>query len=126
MKEQDTKKILVIGSDPIYQAEICRLLRLDNYQAIRAGNSADELNLALQKHPNLILCDVNTSDSGDDDTVLEKLHFNDSAPEIPVVLLVNDAEVGNCVRKTQLRPAAYLSKPVPPYKLLQVVATKLQ
>lgn len=119
------KKILVIESDPIYQAEICRLLRLEKYEVIRAKTGKDGLNFALQKHPNLILCDVNISDLTGYE-VLEKLRFNDSASRIPVVFLASKTDVDSYSHAMKLGASAYLSKMASPSQLLRVVATQLR
>ena len=82
----------MIESDPIYQAEICRLLRFEKYQVIRAENGMAGLNQALKKHPNLILCDVNTSDLTGYE-ILEKLKSDDAGAAIPFVFLAGGTEM---------------------------------
>lgn len=119
------KKILVIESDPIYQAEICRLLRLEKYQVIRAKNGKDGLTFALQKHPNLILCDVDTSDLTGYE-VLEKLRFDAAEFQIPIVFLASEIDVDSYSYAMKLGASAFLSKMASPSKLLRVVATQLR
>ncbi|MBW4622351.1 MAG: response regulator [Cyanosarcina radialis HA8281-LM2] len=118
-------KILVIESSSIYRNEICRILQFKNYQVIKAENGTDGLNLALEKHPDLVICDVYTSDLTGYQ-VLEHLRSNASGAKIPFILLggKTDADSYSCAMK--LGASAYLSKLAPPDELLQVVATNMK
>lgn len=119
------RKILVIESNPIYQAELSRLLRFEKYQVIRAESGKDGLIQALEKHPDLVLCDVNTPDLTGYE-ILEKLRSDDSTSAIPFIFLAGKTDTSSHSYAMKLGASAYLSKLVPPHELLRVVAAKLK
>ncbi|MBM3178558.1 MAG: response regulator [Bacteroidetes bacterium] len=52
------KRILVIEDDEKVQESIVDLLEIRGYEILRASNGKDGLDLAVDKRPDLILCDV--------------------------------------------------------------------
>lgn len=52
------KRILVIEDDEKVQESIIDLLEIRGYEILRASNGKDGLELAMDKRPDLILCDV--------------------------------------------------------------------
>ncbi|OKH21708.1 hypothetical protein NIES593_14845 [Hydrococcus rivularis NIES-593] len=119
------KRILIIEKHPLYRAEICRLLRFDKYQVLQAENGIEGLNLAREKHPDLILCDVEIPGL-DGYKVLESLRADTTASKIPFVFLAGRIDVDSHSRAMKLGASAYLSKLVSPSELLRVIATKLK
>ncbi len=118
------KTILIIEKYPLYRAEICRLLRLENYQVLQAENGIEGLKLAREKHPDLILCDVEIPGL-DGYKVLENLRADTTVPKIPFVFLAGSIDVDSYCRAMKLGASAYLSKLASPSELLRVIATKL-
>lgn len=119
------KKILVIESNPIYQAELCRLLAFERYQVLRAVRGMDGITLAFQQHPDLVLCDILMPDLTGYE-ILEKLQTHPSTAKIPFILLGGKTDMRSHAYAIKVGAAAYLSKLVPPHELLRVVATKLK
>jgi CheY-like chemotaxis protein len=119
------KRILVIEKYPLYRAEICRLLRFEKYQVIQAENGIEGLNLAREKHPDLILCDVETPGL-DGYKVLESLRADSTVSKIPFVFLAGSIDPGSHSHAMNLGASAYLSKLASPSELLRVIATKLK
>lgn len=119
------KRILVIEKYPFYRAEICRLLRFKKYQVLQAENGIEGLNLAREKHPDLILCDVEIPGL-DGYKFLESLRADSAIPKIPFVFLAGSIDPGTYSRAMNLGASAYLSKLASPNELLRVIAAKLK
>lgn len=92
---------------------------------IRAGSGRDGLTQALEKHSDLVLCDVNTPDLTGYE-ILEKLRSDDSIANIPFIFLAGKTDASSHSYAMKLGTSAYLSKLVSPHELLRVVATKLK
>ncbi|HSH17106.1 MAG TPA: response regulator, partial [Verrucomicrobiae bacterium] len=51
-------KILIIEDEPEMRRNLATILRLEGYQQLTADNGRRGVELALEKAPDLILCDV--------------------------------------------------------------------
>jgi len=119
------KRILIIESDPVYRTEICRVLRFEKYQVITAKSGMDGLNLALTQHPDLVLCDIQTSDlSGYE--VLGKLRSDYSTLRIPFIFLAGKTDSCSHLQAMYFGACAYFSKSSSYSQLLRVIANRLQ
>lgn len=86
MKPQ--KKILVVEDDKSLRAAISDILRRKEFLPLEAKNGQEGVELALSKHPDLILLDLIMPEM-DGMTALKKIHEDPFGALIPVIILTN-------------------------------------
>jgi len=106
------KILLLIVEDEIILADTLEeKLKSEGFEVIKAYNGEEGLNIALTKHPNLILLDL-LLPKIDGMTVFKKIRNDIWGKAVPVIILTNlsDAEVERNGNITNLQPSYYFIK----------------
>lgn len=118
------KRILVIDDDVRLRQQCVELLRLDGYDVLEAGNGREGVELARQKLPDLVLCDV-TMPEMNGHRVLETLRAETRTAHLPFVFLTGWSEREDVRTGMNLGADDYLVKPVVPDELSAAVRARL-
>ncbi len=86
MKKQKT--ILIIEDEKSLRDAIVDILRLKNFLPLEARNGKEGVELALSKHPDLILLDI-IMPAMDGITALKKIRENAWGEKVPIIILTN-------------------------------------
>jgi DNA-binding response OmpR family regulator len=85
------KKILVVEDEKSLRAAIVDILLLKNFLPIEAKNGREGVELALARHPDLILLDLIMPEM-DGMIALKKIREDDWGKNVPVIILTNLSE----------------------------------
>ena len=118
------KNILVIEDDDQVRENIAEILELEDFEAITAENGFIGVQLATEKLPDLIICDVMMPEL-DGYGVLKALRQNPATAAIPFIFLTAKAERHDLRQGMNLGADDYLTKPFTPGELRQVIAIRL-
>ncbi len=118
------KKILIIEDDPIIRELIADLLDASDYEPMSAENGAVGLQMAQEKMPDLILCDIMMPDL-DGYAVLSALRQELATSAIPFVFLSAKADKPDIRRGMALGADDYLTKPFRRDDLLEAIEVRL-
>lgn len=102
--------ILVIEDEAPIRENLRRFLQLEGHQAIEAADGRAGLELALSRHPDLILCDVMMPEL-DGFSLLRRLREDPAARSIPFVFLTASAEKDDHRLGLELGADEYVTKP---------------
>jgi CheY-like chemotaxis protein len=86
MKTQKT--ILVVEDEKSLREAIVDILKIKNFQTLEAKNGKEGVDLALGKHPDLILLDLIMPEM-DGMTVLKNIRQDSWGKKVPVIILTN-------------------------------------
>jgi DNA-binding response OmpR family regulator len=119
-----SKTILIIEDEADIQHFISRVLELEGYQVLRAGDGKTGLDMLRENPVALVLLDLRLPGT-DGWSVLREIKRNPELSEIPVIVLTAIAE--SIQRKKTLRMGAtkYLIKPLSASSLSQTIASVL-
>jgi DNA-binding response OmpR family regulator len=118
------KTILIIEDEPQIRNNIQELLYLSDFDTLVAENGLQGLELAQDKHPDLIICDLMMPDL-DGYGVLIRLRQNSYTATIPIIFLTAKSEWSDLRRGMELGADDYLTKPFHPDQLLQAITVRL-
>jgi DNA-binding response OmpR family regulator len=82
------KTILVVEDEKSLRSVIADILRTKNFLVLEAKNGREGVNLALEKHPDLILLDLIMPEM-DGMTALKKVRTDAWGATVPVIILTN-------------------------------------
>jgi len=82
------KTILVVEDERILRDAVVDILRLKNFLPLEAKNGNEGMNLALAKHPDLILLDL-IMPAMDGMAVLKKIREDAWGKKVPIIILTN-------------------------------------
>ena len=85
---QTQKTILIIEDEKSLRGALVDILRLKNFIPLEARNGKEGVELALSKHPNLILLDLIMPEM-DGMSALKKIRDDKWGAQIPIVILTN-------------------------------------
>ena len=119
------KKVLVIDDDEPIRLNLSDLLTQEGFEVIDVPNGIQGLQLAFEKPPDLIICDVNMPDI-DGFQVLRKIRENLATAQIPFIFLSAGDDTLYRQQALQLGANNYLSKPVNLLKLLWAINEQLE
>ncbi|AFZ55841.1 response regulator [Anabaena cylindrica FACHB-243] len=117
------KKILIIEDEPQIRNNIKEILELSDFETLVAENGLQGLQLAQEKHPDLILCDLMMPEL-DGYGVLTQLRQNMTTAIIPLIFLTAKSDRSDVRRGMEMGADDYLTKPFQPDELLQAIATR--
>lgn len=80
--------ILVVEDEKSLRNAIVDILRMENYDALEAENGKEGVDVALAKHPDLILLDLIMPEM-DGMTALKKIRQDPWGAKVPVIILTN-------------------------------------
>ncbi|MBE9228809.1 response regulator [Phormidium sp. LEGE 05292] len=118
-------KILLIEDEEAIRENILELLNLENFEAIAVENGSKGVQLAKEKKPDLIICDVSMPEL-DGYGVLQALRSEPATAMIPFIFLTALADKANNRKGMELGADDYLTKPCRPIELLNAIETRLK
>ncbi len=116
--------VLVIEDDPDILENIEEILELQSYQTLTTSSSLAGLQLAKQKLPSLVICDVVMPDL-DGYAVLSELRQQAETARIPFIFLTGRADRADIRLGMELGADDYLTKPFTQAELLGAVQSCL-
>ncbi|WP_027000702.1 hybrid sensor histidine kinase/response regulator [Eisenibacter elegans] len=117
-------RILIIDDDKLTRTGITKLLESKQYDVLQAENGQKGLILALQEHPEVIICDVMMPGMNGYE-VLQKLQENRHTAGIPFIFLTSKADVKDIRAAMLLGADDYLIKPFDEKELLDSIRSKI-
>lgn len=118
-------KILLIEDEEAIRENILELLNQENFEAIAVENGSKGVQLAKEKKPDLIICDVSMPEL-DGYGVLQALRNEPATAMIPFIFLTALADKANNRKGMELGADDYLTKPCRPIELLNAIETRLK
>lgn len=118
------KKILVIEDDISVRESIEQILDAENFEVLLAENGRQGVVLAIEKIPDLIICDVMMPEL-DGYGVITELRSNSSTNSIPFIFLTAKSEKNDIRTGMNLGADDYLNKPFTISELLSAIAIRL-
>lgn len=109
--------ILFLGENGESRDRISNFLENRGYQLVHASVPSQAIQLAREAQPAAILVDL-TGLAGDAWQVLQELRFDESAEQIPILILTSSEEDKTAV---SLGASAVVGKPINPESLIQVL-----
>lgn len=120
------KYTVLLIEDNLEMAEnICSILKLAHYNVLSAPNGKIGVEIAQQKHPDLILCDVMMPEL-DGYGVLHILNNDPETAHIPFIFLTAKADKNDLRMGMNLGADDYITKPFEGHDLLKVVEIRLK
>jgi two-component system cell cycle response regulator DivK len=114
------KTILYVEDNELNRKIVRDLLRHTSYRLIEALDGEAGVRLALERHPDLILMDVQLPKiSGFEAT--RRLRAEPATAGTPIVAITSFALSGDEQRATEAGASAYLAKPYSPFALLSLI-----
>ena len=125
VKRYKRKTVLVVEDEPEVRNFACRVLELEGYHVLQAGNGEEGMRLVRERRASLVLLDLRLP-KHDGWAVLQQIK---SEPELSAIqVIVFTASAGVLQRKRALSMGAtdYLVKPLSATRLRKAVARVLQ
>lgn len=117
--------ILIIEDDDSVRENLAELLEAEGYEVFSATNGRAGIEMAREKRPDLILCDIRMPEM-DGYQVLETLRQDTITDLIPFLFLTARATPADLRRGMVLGADDYLTKPFRREELLKAINTRLQ
>ncbi|HEY9665200.1 MAG TPA: response regulator [Coleofasciculaceae cyanobacterium] len=119
------KKILVIEDEIFIRENLIELLEIEGFEAIGAENGTQGVQLAKERQPDLILCDVMMPEL-DGYGVLSALREDTVTAMIPFMFLTASADRSNLQRIREMGMNDYILKPFNVDQFLSAIAERLE
>ncbi len=119
------KTILVIEDEADIQHFVARVLELEGYQVLKAGDGATGLNLLSENPVSLVLLDLRLPGM-DGWEVLREIKRHQESLAIPVIVLTAIAESNQRKKTLRMGAARYLTKPLSSNTLTRTIAAVLR
>jgi DNA-binding NarL/FixJ family response regulator len=119
------KTILIIEDEPEMRRNLATILRLEEFNTITAENGREGIELARDKTPDLILCDVMMPEL-DGYGVLRELRSNAATEATPFIFLTAKGEKPDIRAGMNLGADDYLTKPVAKADLLAAIRSRIE
>jgi two-component system response regulator HydG len=117
------EKILIIEDDQALRQLLERFLASNGFSTEVASNGLAGI-AAFQKNPaNIVVCDFKLGDLEATD-VLQKIKEID--PQVPFIIITGYSDIRNAINVIKLGALDYLTKPLIPEELLQIIKRALQ
>jgi DNA-binding NarL/FixJ family response regulator len=117
-------KILIIEDQPQMRRNLAFILEMEKFEVIVAENGRQGIELARQKQPDLVICDVMMPEQ-DGYAVLQTLRAEKSTANVPFIFLTAKGDKPDVRQGMNLGADDYLTKPVERGDLLAAVQTRL-
>jgi DNA-binding response OmpR family regulator len=125
VKKNGTKTILIIEDDPDIQNFIGRVLGLEGYGVLKAGDGQAGLELMKNNQVALVLLDLRLP-GPDGWAILQEIRSNPEQADVPVVVLSAIAESVQRRRTMRMGATKYLIKPLSAHALSKTVSEILR
>lgn len=119
------KKVLVIEDQEEFRIGISDMLHYENFEVYTAANGIEGLELAQEKYPDVILCDIMMPDM-DGYEVLKRLNQKSLSFPIPFIFLTALSERENYRQGMELGADDYLTKPFTRKELLEAISSRIR
>ena len=119
------KKILIIEDEKALAEEVCEILAFEGYDVLLAENGKIGIEMAIEHHPDLILCDI-MMPVMDGIRVIYELKAHEETTLIPFIFMSALAERQSIRNGMDLGADDYLVKPFSHDELLQTIETRLK
>lgn len=119
------KKILLVEDDTSLRENIAELLELSGFEVYSASNGKIAVEMAKQKLPDLVLCDIMMPEL-DGYGVLEELSSFENTRHIPFIFVSAKTEKQDVRRGMNLGADDYLTKPFEEEELLTAIRCRLE
>lgn len=119
------RTILVIEDNPVMLENIVGILELAHYAVLKASTGKTGVNLAHDKHPDLIICDVVLPEI-DGFGVLHLLRKDATTADIPFIFLSGRANRTDIRKGMNLGADDYLTKPFDGLELLNAIELRIK
>ena len=113
----EKKKILIIEDDNILQEALREFLTAEGFETLSALDGEDGIKIGKEKKPDLILLDI-ILPKMDGYEVLKVMKEDESAKNIPIIILTNLGSLNDVEKALNLGATTYLIKA--DYKLAEV------
>jgi DNA-binding response OmpR family regulator len=120
-KKTAAKTVLVIEDDLNLQNFLCRVLELEGYHVLKAGDGNTGKTIISKNPVDLILLDIRLPGT-DGWSILREIKGNKDFSQIPVVVLTAIADSVQRRRTLRMGATQYLIKPLSAHKLSKTVA----
>ncbi|MNK30934.1 Transcriptional regulatory protein YycF [compost metagenome] len=118
-------KVLIIEDNDDIRENVIEILQLSGYEVMAAINGNQGAQLAIEKIPDIILCDVMMPEL-DGYGVLEVVSKNKDTNMIPFIFLTAKAERSDLRKGMELGADDYLTKPFDDHELLHAIESRLR
>lgn len=115
-----SKSILIVEDNPMNLKLIRDVLQIEGYETLEAETGEAGVELARERHPALILMDVNLPQM-DGSEAMKILKADASTRQIPIIAVTSSAMKGDRERLLAAGFDGYISKPIDIKKLHRVV-----
>ncbi len=119
------KKILIIEDNDQVRENTAEILLLSDYEVITASNGKEGVEIAMAKHPDLIVCDI-MMPVLDGYGVLHLLSKHEDTATIPFIFLTAKAEKADLRKGMEMGADDYLTKPFDGIELLNAIEVRLK
>ena len=118
------KTILYVEDNELNRKIVRDLLKRTKYELIEAYDGEAGVATALEKHPDLILMDIQLPKiSGME--VTRRLRAETATEATPIIAITSFALSGDDLKAKEAGATAYLAKPYSPFDLLKLIRTLL-
>lgn len=117
-------KILIIEDNHDVRENLSEILTLSGYETFMASNGKEGVQAALDKRPDLILCDIMMPEL-DGYGVLRILSKNEALASVPFIFLSAKTELVDVRRGMTLGADDYITKPFDDVELLDTIEVRL-
>ncbi len=117
--------ILLIEDNEEIRENICEILELDGFEVITAANGKEGLDLARERVPDLIVCDI-MMPIMDGYTVLYFLSKDSKTADIPFIFLTAKAERLDFRKGMEMGADDYITKPFEDVELINAIRSRLK
>ncbi|MBX7108717.1 MAG: response regulator [Chitinophagales bacterium] len=118
------KTILLIEDNKDVRENTAEILTLSNFNVITAENGKAGVELAIQEHPDLIICDI-MMPVMDGYSALHTLSRNKDTASIPFIFLTAKTERSDLRKGMEMGADDYITKPFDDIELLNAVEARL-
>lgn len=118
-------RILLIEDNEEIRENICEILELDGFEVVTAANGKDGLDIAREKVPDLIVCDI-MMPVMDGYTVLYFLSKESKTADIPFIFLTAKAERMDFRKGMEMGADDYITKPFEDVELINAIRSRLK
>lgn len=120
-----TNLVLVVDDDPVGRALVAALLKGQGCQVLQASDGRSGLEMARQRHPDLILLDV-VMPGMDGYEVCEQVRASDGISDVPILMITTLEDHSSRIRGLEAGADDFLSKPIDSTELRARVRTILR
>jgi CRP-like cAMP-binding protein len=119
------KRILIIDDHDQIRENIAEILTLGGYATFTAENGKKGVEIALEQHPDLVVCDIMMPEL-DGFGVLHLLRKNASTEHIPFIFLTAKVERTDFRKGMEMGADDYITKPFDDIELLNAIEIRLK